>query len=170
MLRLVHKIGQRTRRRSKSKSRVNMAYDKTQMGIVGRYGKLWTRVPANLKKLGTKNLRKETGVYALYNGTMPVYIGKGKFSTQIRSHNRSGKKSPFWEHFSWYEINGEGLDKEIESLFLRILPFYVRSLNRMGGKFTSGEKIAPASKTPVKISWPKGGAGKKRHRKKGRRK
>ena len=156
--------------RSKSESQVNMAHDMTEKGIVGRYGKLWTRVPANLKKLASKDLRKATGVYALYNGTMPVYIGKGKFSTQIRAHDRNRKKSPFWEHFSWYEIFGQGLDKEIESLFLRLLPFYVRSLNRMGGKFASGEKIAPASRTPVEISWPKGGAGKKRHRKKGRRK
>lgn len=170
MLRLARKIARCARRRAKSESQVAMARDKTEKGIVGRYGKLWTRVPANLKKLATKDLRKATGVYALYNGTMPVYIGKGKFSIQIRSHDRNRKKSPFWEHFSWYEINGEGLDKEIESLFLRLLPFYVRSLNRMGGKFASGEKIDPASKTPVEISWPKGGAGKKRHRKKGRRK
>src|ERR1700722_906652 len=136
-----------------------MAHDKTKKGIVGRYGKLWTRVPANLKKLASKDLRNASGVYALYNGTMPVYIGKGKFSKQIKSHARKGKKSPFWEHFSWYEINGIGLDKEIESLILRLLPWYMRSLNRMGGKFASGERIGAASKTAVEIRWPKGGAG-----------
>jgi hypothetical protein len=141
-----------------------MAHDKTKKGIVGRYGKLWTRVPANLKRLASKDLKNASGVYALYNGTMPVYIGKGKFSKQIKSHAGKGKKGPFWEHFSWCEINGKGLDKEIESLFLRLLPWYVRSLNRMGGKFASGEKIEAASKTPVEIRWPKGGAGKKRHR------
>ena len=142
-----------------------MARAKTKKGIVGRYGKLWTRVPANLKKLTSKDLRNASGVYALYNGTMPVYIGKGIFSKQIKSHAGKGKKSPFWEHFSWYEINGNGLAKEIESLFLRVLPFYVHSLNRMGGKFASGRKIDAASKTPVEIRWPKGGAGKKHHRK-----
>jgi len=126
---------------------------------------LWTRVPANLKKLASKDLRNVSGVYALYNGAMPVYIGKGIFSKQIKLHNRSHRKSPFWEHFSWYEIKGNGLDKEIESLFLRLLPWYVRSLNRMGGKFASGKKIDAASKTPVEIRWPKGGAGKKRHKK-----
>jgi len=143
-----------------------MAAPKTANGIVGRYGKLWTRVPANLKKLKSKDLRKATGVYALYNGTMPVYVGRGSFSQQINRHDRNHKKRSFWEHFSWYEIKIKGLDREIESLLLRILPFYVRSLNRMGGNFVSGEKIAAASDNPIKDHWPKGGAGKKRHRKK----
>jgi hypothetical protein len=142
-----------------------MAHDKTKNGIVGRYGKLWTRVPENLKKLASKELRDVTGVYALYNGTMPVYIGRGKISQQIHRHNRNRKKHSFWEHFSWYEIKIKGLDKEIESLVLRLLPFYVRSLNRMSGNFPSGVKIAAKSDTPIKDSWPKGGAGKKRHRK-----
>jgi hypothetical protein len=143
-----------------------MAHDKTKNGIVGRYGKLWTRVPGNLKKLASKELRDVAGVYALYNGTMPVYIGRGKISQQIHRHDHNRKKNQFWEHFSWYEINGKGQDKEIESLLLRLLPFYVRSLNRKGGdSFASGQKIDAASKTPVEIRWPKGGAGKKRHRK-----
>jgi hypothetical protein len=62
-------------------------------------------------------------------------------------------------------IYGIALDKEIETLVLRLLPFYVRSLNRMGGKFASREKIKPPSKDPFPPYWPKGGAGKKRHRK-----
>jgi hypothetical protein len=95
---------------------------------------------------------------------MPVYIGHGKIFARIRGHNRSRKKSPFWEHFSWYEIKHAELNREIESLFFNVLPFYARSLNKMGGKFASGRKIPPASKTPVEISWPKGGAAKKRHR------
>jgi len=141
-----------------------MSHSKIAIPIIGRYGRLWTRVPKNLKMLARKDLKNVTGVYALYNGTMPVYIGKGKFSRQIGKHNRSDRKSPFWEHFSFYEIIGKGFDKEIESLILRLFPFYVRSLNRMGGKFASGKKIEPASEQPVKLSWPKGGAGKKRHR------
>jgi len=143
---------------------MKMARDKTENGIVGRYGKLWTRVPANVKKLATKDLKEATGVYALYNGTMPVYIGHGRIFARIRGHNRNRKKAPFWEHFSWYEIKGKGLSRDIESLFLSVLPFYARSLNKMGGKFASGMKTPAASKTPIKISWPKGGAGKKRHR------
>jgi len=140
-----------------------MARHKTDMGLVRRYGNLWTRVRLNLKKLKSKDLKNVTGVYALYNGTMPVYIGRGKISKQISLHDRSSQKGPFWDHFSWCEINGKGLNKEIESLFLRLLPWYLRSLNRMGGKFTSGEKIDPASEPPVEIRWPKGGPRKKRH-------
>jgi hypothetical protein len=141
-----------------------MAHDLTKSGIVGKYGKLWTRVPENLKRLAGEELKDVVGVYALYNGTMPVYIGRGNISQQIHRHNRNRKKTPFWEHFSWYEIIEKGLDKEIESLLLRLLPFYVRSLNRMGGNFQSGVKIHPKSKTPIKDYWPRGGAGKKRHR------
>ena len=143
-----------------------MAHDKTKNGIVGRYGKLWARVPANLKKLASNNFRNVTGIYALYNGTMPVYIGGGKLSQQIHRHDRNRKKNQFWEHFSWYEITRKGLDKEIESLLLRLLPFYVRSLNRKGGDFfASGKKIAAPSPEPILDLWPRGGAGKKRHRK-----
>jgi hypothetical protein len=143
-----------------------MTHDTTKHGIVGRYGKLWTRVPGNLKKLASKELKDVTGVYALYNGTMPVYIGRGKISQQIHRHDRNRKKNQFWEHFSWYEITVKGLDKEIESLFLRLLPFYVRSLNRKGGdSFVSGHKTAPALDDAIKDYWPKGGAGKKRHHK-----
>lgn len=143
-----------------------MARDKTKNGIVGRYGKLWTRVSANLNRLASKDLRDVTGVYALYNGTMPVYIGRGNLSQQISRHSRNRKKISFWEHFSWYEIKCKGLDREIESLLLRLLPFYVRSLNRKGGDFfVSGNKITAPSTEPVWDLWPKGGAGKKRHRK-----
>jgi hypothetical protein len=142
-----------------------MAHKKIKNGIVGRYGKLWTRVPQNLKKLTSKELKDVTGVYALYNGTMPVYIGRGIISRQIHRHVHNRKKQSFWEHFSWYEIKVKGLDKEIESLFLRLLPFYTRSLNRMSGNFPSGEKIDAASLDPISDLWPKGGAGKKRHRK-----
>lgn len=136
------------------------------LGIVGKYGKLWTRAPGNLKKLASKELKDVTGVYALYNGTMPVYVGRGNIFKQIHRHDRNRKKSQFWEHFSWYEIKFKGLDREIESLLLRILPFYVRSLNRKGGdSFVSGKKIVAPSTEPILDRWPKGGAGKKRHRK-----
>jgi hypothetical protein len=139
-----------------------MAVHKTKNGIVGRFGKWWTRASENISRLKNQDLKKATGIYVLYNGTMPVYIGKGNFSQNISRHNRSSKRSPFWEHFSWYEIKGKGLDKEVESLFLRILPFYAHSLNRMRGGFLSGERIDPASDKPVKDLWPKGGAAKKR--------
>jgi hypothetical protein len=136
------------------------------LGIVGKYGKLWTRRPGNLKKLASEELRDITGVYALYNGTMPVYIGRGKISQQIHRHDVNRKKNQFWEHFSWYEIKPKGLDKEVESLLLRLLPFYVRSLNRKGGdSFASGKKIPAPDQKPIENHWPKGGTGKKRHRK-----
>jgi hypothetical protein len=105
------------------------------------------------------------GVVALCNGTMPVYIGGGIFSKQIDRHDRNPKKRPSWEHFSWYEVTGSGRDKEIESLPLRILPFYVHLLNEMSGKFSSGVKVEPVSKSPLKDRWPEGGAGKKHRRK-----
>ena len=146
-----------------------MARDKTGKGIVRRHGKWWTRVPENLKRLARKDLRHVTGVYALYNGTMPVYIGKGRIYYQIRTHYHSDRKDRFWEHFSWYEIKGkEGLNKEIETLVLRLLPFYMRSLNRMGGKFPSGTKIVPADEVPIKDKWPKYGVSKRHPRKKSR--
>jgi hypothetical protein len=163
---LIEELTASRKRNARYESRtLNMAHGKSEKALIGRYGRLWTKVPANLRKLKSNELKDVTGIYVLYNGTMPVYVGQGKIARQVRVHNRHHRKSPLWEHFSWYEINGEGNEKEIETLFLKVLPHYLRALNKMGGKFKSARKVYATEEAPIKILWPKGGAGKKHHHK-----
>jgi hypothetical protein len=46
------------------------------MGLVKEYGEIWARNDINIKSIpGSKEGGQ--GVYVLYDGSMPVYIGKG---------------------------------------------------------------------------------------------
>src|SRR6516164_7877753 len=66
-------------------------------------------------------------VYVLSHGAMPMYVGKGKIASRVRGHaKRASTKSKYWDHFSWFVING-GFQDELEVVLLRTLPFYVRS-------------------------------------------
>lgn len=97
---------------------------------------------------------------------MPVYIGTRFISGQIGTLHRSRHKGPFWDQFSWYEINGEANGKEIEWLFLNVLTRSLQLLDKKeGGGFPPGRKIRPTSEAPIETRWPKGGAGTKHHRK-----
>ena len=131
-------------------------------GVVLQYGEFWAREPQNLKRLKEQPLRKVRGIYALYNGTMPVYFGEGKLHSRLRQHDKNRLKRHYWDHFSWFEIKNKLYRKEIESLLLRILPFYARSLNRQSGHFESSTSILPKGKNAVKLRIPKYGTGRKR--------
>jgi hypothetical protein len=50
-------------------------------------------------------------------------------------HDKSKSKHEFWDHFSWFEILDENMQREIEALLLASLPFYLRVLNKQSAKF-----------------------------------
>jgi hypothetical protein len=72
---------------------------------------------------------------------MPVYIGRGKLSARISGHQRSKSRGQFWDRFSWYAIPDRRLEADVEALLLRLLPYYLRSLNKQRTKFTQARRL-----------------------------
>lgn len=107
--------------------------------LVSSYGTLWARNIQNIRRL--REMGKLYGVYLLCDGSMPVYIGRGRLSSRIRRHLRSKSRSQFWDHFSWYAIPDRRLEADVEALLLRMLPFYLRSLNKQRTRFTDANRM-----------------------------
>ena len=113
------------------------------MALIKKFGLHWPRNQENLDELEDLAGHK-SGIYVLYHGTMPVYIGRGAISARLRSHGKEGsKKEQFWDRFSWFVIGKTASERELESLLLEALPFYVRSLNKQVGKL--GKKLQVAA-------------------------
>src|SRR5579863_6357498 len=94
--------------------------------IVKRYGTMWARNDvniANTEKVGF-------GVYVLFDGSMPMYVGKGDIHKRIEEACRSKRRQGLWDHFSWYSLTSPRLMHDIEALMLRILPPNLRFLTR----------------------------------------
>jgi hypothetical protein len=106
--------------------------------LVSQYGTLWARNSKNLTAL--RRLGKLSGVYVLCDGSMPVYIGKGRLARRIRGHVRSKRRGQHWDHFSWFEIKDPHFTDDIEALLLRLLPHYLRSLNRLKNNLHKAKK------------------------------
>lgn len=118
--------------------------------LVRKYGTLWVRNKHNISQL-----RKEgNGVYILSDGSMPVYVGKGYFYRRIRSHYRSKSKGQFWDHFSWFGISDKTMRTEVEALLLKMLPFYLRGLNRQRANFVAAKHVKEADRTVEFIKRP----------------
>jgi hypothetical protein len=112
--------------------------------IVERYGLMWARNKENLAEL-----RKEggEGVYLLYDGSMPVYAGRGSLRDRIKQATTSPKKAQMWDHFSWFSIKNRNSQHDLEMLILQMLPPMLRSMNRCDGKFINAEKGEPQAET-----------------------
>jgi hypothetical protein len=104
---------------------------KEAMRIVKRYGTMWARNNANIAKTEKVGF----GVYVLFDGSMPMYVGKGDIQKRIEEACRSKRRQNLWDHFSWYSFKNPRLMHDIEVLMLRILPPNLRSLTRQGGNF-----------------------------------
>jgi hypothetical protein len=97
---------------------------------------MWARDIKNINKIpGSKTPRGGEGVYILYDGSMPVYVGKGNIKSRIRRARRSKTRGQFWDHFSWYVLDDSEMIHETEVLILRMLPPYLRSLTKQKGHF-----------------------------------
>jgi len=102
---------------------------------------MWARNLPNIKQIpGAKSPQGGEGVYILYDGSMPVYVGKGNIKSRIRRARRSKSRGPFWDHFSWYVLTDPKMIHDTEVLILRMLPSYLRSLTKQKGKFSQAER------------------------------
>src|SRR5450432_2937478 len=95
---------------------------------------MWARNSANISRVPHPK-QGGTGVYILYDGSMPVYVGKGHLRHRIDGARRSKTRGQFWDHFSWYVIKNAEVIHDTEALFLRMLPPYLRTLTKQSGHF-----------------------------------
>jgi len=111
------------------------------MRVVTMFGEMWARNLRNIYRVPRRNQRGGKGVYVLYDGSMPVYVGKGDLRSRLDGARRSKTRGELWDHFSWYSLKNPGVTHDIEALVLRMLPPYLRSLTKQKGKFLSAKQI-----------------------------
>ena len=106
------------------------------MKLVHRFGEMWARNLKNINRIpGSKTPKRGEGIYVLYDGSMPVYVGKGYIKGRIRKARLSKSRGPFWDHFSWYVLDEPEMIHDTEVLILRMLPAYLRFLTKQSGHF-----------------------------------
>ena len=134
------------------------------MPLIKQFGLHWPRNAENLEEIDDVAGHK-SGVYVLYHGAMPVYIGRGAISARLRSHGKEGsKKEQFWDRFSWFVVDHPKQERELESLLLEALPFYVRSLNKQTGKLARQLQVPAASREVMDVALPRLAPGRRGRR------
>jgi hypothetical protein len=129
--------------------------------LVTKYGRMWAKNSENMKRL-LAEAGDGRGVYVLYDGSMPMYVGKGVVYDRIAIAKRSTRRKEFWDHFSWYLLADVDLMHDVEVLLLRTLPPYLRSLTNQSGKLKGAERVHQKNKVADPIA-------RKRSKKKKRR-
>jgi hypothetical protein len=109
---------------------------------------MWARNDKNIGHVP----RRAKGVYALFDGSLPMYVGKGNIQIRLKQAKRSQRRKERWDRFSWYEVQNVGLIHDIEVLVLRIIPPPLRALTRQDGHFVGGKRKAPLNDAPDSIS------------------
>jgi hypothetical protein len=125
------------------------------MPLIKQFGLHWPRNQENLDEVEDLAGHK-SGLYVLYHGAMPVYIGRGAISARLRSHGKEGsRKEQFWDRFSWFVVDKREWEHELEALLLEALPFYVRSLNKQSGRLGKKRLAERASAEVLDIALPR---------------
>ena len=119
------------------------------MRIVRQYGTMWARNTENIANI--PGVKKARGVYVLFDGSMPMYTGKGNIRSRIKDAGRRDAKE-LWDRFSWYTIKNPAMMHDIEALMLRILPPNLRYLTRQGGNFKNATRVHQDNKTAIPIT------------------
>jgi hypothetical protein len=126
------------------------------MELIKQFGERWARNSENIEDVPGSSAGGQ-GVYILYDGSTPVYVGKGNIRQRLRSADNSSRRGNSWNHFSWYVIKDKNLIHDIEVLLIRILPLYLRYLTRQRGHFkgvkSTDQKLS--NRTPRYITPPK---------------
>jgi|ERR1700733_12438644 hypothetical protein len=128
------------------------------MEFIRQFGELWAR---NSNNIGDEALPGKSsggqGVYILYDGSTPVYIGKGNLRQRLRAAGKDKRRKDSWDHFSWYVIKDERLRHDVEVLLIRMLPLYLRHLTRQRGHFNGVHSTdqKTSNRTPDYITPPK---------------
>jgi len=129
------------------------AHGQSEMALMDAFGEMWARNANNIKDVRRISEGRQ-GIYILYDGSTPVYVGKGFIRSRLRASDKSRRRKDSWDHFSWYLLKNKDLVHDVEVLLLRILPPYLRSMNRQAGKFTGAPSLTdqkPKNSRPIYI-------------------
>jgi hypothetical protein len=119
--------------------------------LVVNYGPLWARNAENFRNLRA-TAGNSKGVYLLYCGWFPVYVGHGNLSSRIVGHTRARRK--VWDRFTWFALADPRRSRELEAIFLRSLPFFLRLNNQQGANLPVRPTKAK-DKAPLLFKMPK---------------
>ena len=125
----------------------------SEMALIDAFGEMWARNVKNIKDVRRISKGRQ-GIYILYDGSTPVYVGKGFIRSRLRASDKSERRKDSWDHFSWYILKDKNLVHDVEVLLLRILPPYLRYMNRQAGKFTGAPSLTdqkPRNSRPIYI-------------------
>jgi hypothetical protein len=109
---------------------------------------MWARNADNIAAIP----RNGKGIYIMFDGSMPEYVGQGKIRSRLAQARRSKRRGQLWDRFSWYVIADPKMIHDIEVLVLRMLPRYFRALTRQGGNFQRAKRNREANETAEVIS------------------
>jgi hypothetical protein len=91
--------------------------------LIKKFGERWARNSENIKDKRMPGRKKGgQGAYILYDGSTPVYIGKGNIRAHLIDADRDNRRKDSWDHFSWYVIKNKSLIHDLEVLLIRMLP------------------------------------------------
>jgi len=122
-----------------------------QKQIVTQHGTMWARNVENINRIPGSSQGGQ-GVYVLFDGSMPVYVGKGNIRQRIRKHRTSKRKGQLWDRFSWYVLADKTMKHDIEVLILKMFPTYLRALTKQGGHFAKSTHREQANKIAEHIT------------------
>jgi hypothetical protein len=122
------------------------------MLLVTKYGEMWARNAANIKRIPGHS-KGGVGVYILFDGFMPVYVGEGNIRQRVRRAQKSTRRGQFWDRFSWYVLRDPILRNDVEALLLGMLPHYPTTLNLQKARLHGATREKEGkNKTPDYIS------------------
>jgi len=110
------------------------------MQIVAAYGTMWARNTENIRKI-PRPRAGGLGLYILFDGSTPVYVGKGNIRWRVTDARRSKRRGQLWDRFSWYAVADPKMMHDLEVLVLRMLPRYLRALTRQEGHFLKAKRV-----------------------------
>jgi hypothetical protein len=80
--------------------------EKHTVAIVKKRGEIWARNDDTIKAIPRKSAGG-CGIYILFDGSTPVYVGRGNIGRRIRKARASKRRGQWWDHFSWYGVPDE---------------------------------------------------------------
>ena len=119
--------------------------------IVSVRGKMWARNPENIAGIPSAKEPGGIGVYILFDGSMPVYVGKGKIRERVQVHEKK-KWGQLWDRFSWFGLHNPAMMHDVEALMLKMLPPLLRSRNKQGGDFVESKAKREENKIAIHIT------------------